>query len=1460
MQVGFACEMDEIAMSQREGSMDGHVFISHSTHDDDLVASLRSVLEEIGFSAWADSRELTAGDKLETEIVEAVRGASHLLAVLSPRAFNSAWMRKEIALGVELERERDDFKVVPLLIPPMEPGSLVSFFDDPPVALTFDPENERLDDLRAKLRATFGGAKPDDPETIEQPAPASLAELVADFEDLSIEEDDGERRAVARVKLRWRASGHKTVESKRFKVRSPLGPIEIGELAWYLERYAIWPGEVFRPRAQAVEDALVEWGRRLFETLQSESTATVWNAFRHTPEGMERCVSIRVDPASMDGASEQETATALEAATIWLALPWELLHDGKGVLAAGARGTRVRRQLPGREEVAPLVTATPIRVLVVSPRPEDEAAAYIDHRVSSKPLVEAFLRLGERAEVEILGECTLAGMSRALREAREAGRSFHAVHFDGHGVYHRKTGLGALCFEDPEDLKKLKDRAVDLVSAEQLAEVLREFRVALMVMEACQSAKSDEDPMASVAGRLLESGVASVVAMSHLVSVATAARFVETFYDKLSTGSTVGKAVLEAQTRLREDPTRGRALGQKLRMQDWFVPVLFQEQQDPQLVFEVPGRRTGEEILRQVDAATKGLPDEPAHGFTGRSRELLTVERLLQRENYAVILGEGGEGKTTLATELARWLVKTRRFGKAAFVSVEDETAQSTGGVLTRLGQQLVVDFPARSRGDLGEGLQLVERALRDRPTILVLDNMESLLDDSLAAGVYEPEILDGVLALVGKLLKIAGTRVVFTSRSPLPDPLEIHSVRIGRLAKQEAIAVVGSVIGADPEGVEDDEDVEALVDAVNGHARSLVLLAKEVGASGVRGATERMHELMSAMASRYPDDRERSLFASVELSLRRLPAGMREKLGRLGVFQGGAHGFVIGQVLGIEPDETANMFKELIDVGLAEMMPYSHLRLHPALAPTLLRELNDDQRAEARAAWAAAMLQLTGFLYQQQFKDAQLSAVLTLLELPNLLAALDALSAALAEESAEAEQVVDMATSLEGLLEYLGRPRALDRVVRMRGEAAKKLGDWSHALHEAESAKIDRLLGAGRFGEAVEHARALAGRATAAGEAAYAEAAYDLAMASFKLGRALKRSGDAEAALASLGDARKHFSRLAASGDADAEGMASVCLTETGDCLTDLGRLDEAARAYEQRLKEAEELQDDRGVATGKGQLGTVRMLQQRYDDALAAHHEAREIFEKLGEPGTVAVAWHQIAMVHQETGSLDAAEQAYQQSLAIKMRQGNHQGAAATLNQLGNVYSSMGRSEESVRFYRDAIEVAVEIGDLKNEGFRRNNVALELIQLARYDEARREIVRAIECKKPFGHAVQPWTTFDILYDLELAVGNPDAAAQARERAIDAFRAYRRDGGENHTGAAHLIADVGQAITAGQTEEVEARLAQIAEQDGFPDSWKALVPVLQSILAGERDLTPTSAPGLHYSDVVELEILLASL
>jgi tetratricopeptide (TPR) repeat protein len=323
---------------------------------------------------------------------------------------------------------------------------------------------------------------------------------------------------------------------------------------------------------------------------------------------------------------------------------------------------------------------------------------------------------------------------------------------------------------------------------------------------------------------------------------------------------------------------------------------------------------------------------------------------------------------------------------------------------------------------------------------------------------------------------------------------------------------------------------------------------------------------------------------------------------------------------------------------------------------------------------------------------------------------------------------------------------------------------------------------------------------------------------------------------------------------------MASVRLVEAGDCLRALGRLDEAVEAYERAIQLSNELGDRRQVAVNKGQLGTVRMLQRRYEEALAAYSEARATFEKLGEPGTVAIVWHQTGMVHQAAKQYEAAERAYQAALKIKVQMGNRSGEASTLGELGNLYDAMGHLEEAVRFYRQAAAIYADSEDLANEGRVRNNAADTLLQLQRYDEARQELLRSIECGKPFGHAAEPWKTFDILCDLERAVGNDAAAQQARAQAIQAYLDYRRAGGENLSAYGRIFALVAQAIAEGQPDAAASQLSEWFQEPDLPNYAKALIPTLQAMLAGARDPTLTADPNLDYDDVAELRLLLEVL
>ncbi len=1200
----------------------------------------------------------------------------------------------------------------------------------------------------------------------------------------------------------------------------------------------------------------------------------VMKAWENTGEHAGRRFSVHVDVALEAGAPEADVKAAQEAATLLLGLPWELLHDGKRYLFQGAKPTRVRRTLPGTEAMGVAIVATPIRILLITARPEDDSCGYIDHRASALPLVEAMEALPGLVKIHVLSPPTLPALRAELDRARDKQAPYHVVHFDGHGVYDPTVGLGGLCFELPEDAGKLEQRRHITVFTSELGPLLRDHRIPLVFLEACQTAQA-EKASESVASELLKVGVASVVAMSHSVLVETARRFVGEFYRGLAAGKRVGDAMLAGQRQLKDDTFRGRIFGMgELRLEDWFVPVLFQERDDPQLFSgTLPSKQTVEDETARLTARLGDTPGVPATGFVGRSKELLALQRLLHDERYAVLRGQGGEGKTALAAEFARWMVRSHQVRRAAFVSVE--THGNERAVLDAIGKQLVQkDFSAA--GDLAEAIQQVERALREQPTLLVVDNMESIL---LPPYIEVPEALSeeagrelhAILALCARLFKVGDTRLVFTSREALPAPFDAPRNRreLHRLDRRDAVKFVERVLNADDgdgAGLALDaerEAIESLVDAVHGHARTLALLAPPLRRDGVEKASADLVTLMEEMDKQFPvgtpESREKSVFASVELSLRRLSAANRDRARVLGVFHGGVDLDVLAMMMQWDEADVGVLAGELIATGLATPNRYNHLTLNPALCPYLRGRMDAAEREALTPRWIEATRGFVGFLAHQQSQKAEVAATLMVLELPNAFALLD-----IVQRVGDAEATISLATLLHSLLQNAGKPRLIARVGQASDAAAKQLETlgtvWNHARFEAAHTRILRQLDGGPSREVIEGAQQLLQLARMAGGQAYPESNYDLAGACWLVARVLTEAGGAEEALQLLNEASQLFEAIAKEFPGQgAERMASACLTEQGECLRMLGRLDEAAMVYEERCRRAEQLGDDRAVAVSKGQLGTVRLQQRRYAEALNAHAEARAWFTQLGEPGAVAVSWHQTGIVYQEAGWPKEAEDAYRKSLAIEVQLGNVAGQAGTLSQLGVVYDlGFGQLEEAAKFFRQAADKYAEIRFTSNEGVTRSNLGIALRKLRHLGEARQEIRRAIECDVQFGHASEPWKTWAVLADIETDAGNPVAAEGAKGKAIACYLAYRRDGGENHDAPGRLFLAVTEALKAGNGVDAEQLIADYREEWKNDENPEA--DALQAIVAGSRDRTGADAPELSYAMAAEILFLLETL
>jgi len=810
---------------------------------------------------------------------------------------------------------------------------------------------------------------------------------------------------------------------------------------------------------------------------------------------------------------------------------------------------------------------------------------------------------------------------------------------------------------------------------------------------------------------------------------------------------------------------------------------------------------------------------------------------------------------------------------RAAFVCVEGIEKNLVESVLDRLGQQLCKPGWASKvdcGGDLGKAEQEIARALTEQPTLLVVDNMESILPPPY---IERPEALAAeaqaeLAELLGLCERLSGkgeTRVVFTSREPLPAPFggDLQRRELSQLAREDAVKMVEAVLaqGAAGAGATSDaatEAIEQLVDAVHCHARTLTLLAPALRSLGVKATQEKLAELMAEMDKHFPNSREKSVYASVELSLRRMSPANREKARVLAVFHGGVDLSVIRTMMKWEESDVTALARELVTTGLATPDPYNHLSLNPALCPYLRLRMEQTEIEPLTSRWVEAMLDYVEFLVQEAQRHAEAAATLTVLELPNLIALLELVQAA-----GDAEATIVLTSSLYGLLQRLGRPRLLDRVAQAREASLAALGEtWNRARFEAMRTRIEQQLASRQLRPAFAGAQDLLRRSQAAGEEAYQGADYDLAMACNLLGLVLRTVGGSEQALPVLAGAQTRFEAVERSRPGcGAARMASVCISHGADCLLELGRLDEAAAAYEETIQRAGELADERQVAAAKGNLGTVRMRQGRSSEAIQAYEEARESFGRLGEQGTVSEIWHQIGMVYEKAGQPEAAEDAYRKSLVISVQVGALAGQALTLTQLGNVYDVyLGRIEEAAKFLRQAADKFVEIGDVAREGVARNNLAGCLRKLRRLDEAKQEIHRAIECKAQFGHASTPWKAWSLLAAIETDSGNLPAAVQAKQKAIDCYLAYRRDGGENHYDDGRLVFAMTERLAAGGPAAAFAFLQQVAVDPDLPAQLRPFIQALQAILNGSRDRSLATAPDLNYGMAAEILLLIETL
>jgi len=226
------------------------LFISHSSRDDAFVRGFRAALADHGQPGWVDSRELRGGDPLWLEIQRAIEAASAYAVVVSPDALQSKWVGKELkhALKLRGQRGKDKFPVIPLSLNGTKLGVLEEFFGEEPLYIPVTSDAGGVEAAMNAILVALGERLNADVPGAPQPQAQPLEELVLELSDLKFKEEDGVRRASARARLVYEPAtpGQPQVHSAQsWRLVAPIGPIEAGELSWYLAHYAVWPSHYF---------------------------------------------------------------------------------------------------------------------------------------------------------------------------------------------------------------------------------------------------------------------------------------------------------------------------------------------------------------------------------------------------------------------------------------------------------------------------------------------------------------------------------------------------------------------------------------------------------------------------------------------------------------------------------------------------------------------------------------------------------------------------------------------------------------------------------------------------------------------------------------------------------------------------------------------------------------------------------------------------------------------------------------------------------------------------------------------------------------------------------------------------------------------------------------------------------------------------------------------------------------
>ncbi len=665
-------------------------------------------------------------------------------------------------------------------------------------------------------------------------------------------------------------------------------------------------------------------------------------------------------------------------------------------------------------------------------------------------------------------------------------------------------------------------------------------------------------------------------------------------------------------------------------------------------------------IIDPISASpSHNLPARPSR-FVGREPELAQVQALLERTRCVTLTGTGGAGKTRLALEIANRLMEHGR-RDTWFIDLSALDAPA-------LIAESIADVLGVSEDASHAPLAAIIEAIGDRPTLLLLDNCEHLIDASAEMAeslLYACPALR-ILATSREPLDIEGEQS--WPLPPLSIPPEAERDDPARAGQHAAVALFADrARSANPSFALDTanvRDVCQICSGLDGLPLAIELAAARVRAIPPERIRARLSERFSLLGRgrRTADPRQRTLWAAIDWSHALLEPADQMLLRRMSVFQGGWTLSAAEQVAsgdGLVADRVVEQLSSLVDKSL--VLPptepgdgarprYDMLETIRAFARIKLRDAEEETAFHrSHLSWVLALAEEAApALTSQDQSDwlARLTAEVenlrhtltwALKDIPSQetglrIAALLTPFWKLRGRPSEGRQWLEQLLATEvGSKTSALRAQALDGA----GALAFQQGDYTAAgeLH-SESLAIHRDLGAAeRVAESLRH---LGNLADEMGDYDRAVAHYDEALATWRelghawgiaatinnLGLVALRRGQLDLASAHLEDSLERFRELGT------DWAVGVTLSNLGDTALARGEGTEARQRMADSLSIARRLDDQEGIAYALTGMAHAEILLGHLHPARRLLGESLVVLERMGHQLGLA-EWLEVAAI---------------------------------------------------------------------------------------------------------------------------------------------------------------------------------------------------------------------------------------